>query len=437
MNRQKLTFLSVLLLLYSVVPSHAVTYYVNNSGSTACSNTPPPGHGTQANPFCTITYGISRMIGGDTLNVQAGIYAESVDITGPAGTAGQHTVIQTYPPGASVTIQGASTAHGRVKIELTSYVDFIGFMVNNWNQGIFVEAADHILVQNCTVSNVGVEGIHVHWNSSFVTVNHCTVHDTGQLGTDGEGFYVGTGDALPVDNTNNVIVKNSTVFKVTSECIELKIGTHDIVVDGNDFSQCNTVNNGYGGAGIEVNQAVGSTQHWDSNPNHIIRNNKIHDTGIGTGGTLINSGMRLGTGATAYNNVIWNVNASGDGIFTDNQSSDSYTRKIYHNTVDLPSSRAIINIGGSVDIQNNIGPPSAGNNLTTSISYFVNEPGRNYHLAAASSPIDAGANLTSVVPTDIEGNSRSLSGPPDIGAYEYVTAMSAPSPPTNLTGIVR
>jgi hypothetical protein len=54
--------------------------------------------------------------------------------------------------------------------------------------------------------------------------------------------------------------------------------------------------------------------------------------------------------------------------------------------------------------------------MATSSSYFVNAAAHNYHLAAGAGPINAGANVTSMVPTDIDGKARVS---PDMGAYEY------------------
>jgi hypothetical protein len=432
-----------MLWLAYAAPLYAATYYVKNSGSPACSDA--TGYGTLAAPFCTINFGISQLTSGSTLNVLAGIYTDYIDITGPAGTSGTPTVIQTYPSHTAadgVIIEGVSTAHGRVHAcDNSSWINFVGFTVTNWNQGIFIDTCSHVLVQNVTVYNIGVEGIHAHLNSSFITIDHATVHDTGQLSTDGEGFYIGTGDSGAVDQTGNITVSNSTIYNTTSEGIEVKIGTHDVILEGNNISHTNTIVNGFGGAAISIDNSVGSTQHWDSNPNHIVRNNFIHDTGPGTGGMLTNSGIELSTGATVYNNVIWNVNTGAGGvcIFADDGfgTTAPYTRIVYHNTCDEPAGNSILKTGSgfTLDSQNNIGPPTAGNNLATSNAYYVSESGHDYHLAAGTAPISAGANLVSIVPVDVVGVSRLLHPLPDIGAYEYAVG-SAPSPPTNLTAIV-
>jgi len=75
--------------------------------------------------------------------------------------------------------------------------------------------------------------------------------------------------------------------------------------------------------------------------------------------------------------------------------------------------------------------------MATSDSFYVNKTSHDYHLKSGVAPINAGVNLTSVVPTDIAGTSRTANGAPDLGAYEYASASgSAPAPPTSLTATV-
>lgn len=399
-------------------------HYVDG-GSAAARDS--PGNGSEANPWRTIGYGISRLGSGDTLNVRAGTYNEVFAITGPSGSADAPTVIRACP-GQAVTLRGNGINTGRLRIDGARFMALEGIGVTQFNQGIFIEGSDHIVLRNCAVYGVGQEGISIHSNSSYVTVEGCTVHDTGTWRYNGEGIYVGTGDSAPaeLDNTHHVALLRNTIYSTTDEAIELKIGTHDITVDGNTIHHANTALNGFGGAAIEVNQSVGSIQHWNGNPKQIVRNNVVHDVGPGTGGTAVNSAIRAGTGGMYCNNVVYNINPLGDGILVDNESGDSYIRHLYHNTIDAPSARAIAGSAGA-EIRNNIGPAAAGN-LPASTSYFVDRAGADYHLAPGSAPIHAGLDLAAKVPTDIEGVSRQADTPPDLGAYEYVPA-GRPTPP--------
>lgn len=399
-------------LLCLCVSSQAATFYVNNAGSPACSNS--PSNGSEANPWCTITYGVGRIASGDTLNVKAGTYTEVVTITRPAGTANSRTVIRAFP-GHTVTIRGTGfSGSGRFKVLDTSFITVDGFIVTNFNQGVFVENSNNIIVQNMTVHNVGQEAIHVLRNSNFVTIQNNTVHDTRKFDFNGEGVYVGTGSGGPLDNTNNVTVKGNTIFNTTDEGIELKAGTHDCIVEGNTISNVLTDSEFDASVGsIEVNQASSGEQTWGSNPNHVIRNNVIHST---------KTGIHAETGTTVYNNVIYNIASPFRGIYLDNVTGDNYTRRVFHNTVDIPSARAIVQSSGTpVDIRNNIGP-AAANNIATADAFYVNKAATNYHLASGSAPVNAGVDLISVVPNDIENISRAANSPPDFGAYEFAQA---------------
>ena len=144
--------------------SWAGTYYVNNSGTPVCNNS--TANGSSSKPWCSISYGISKIISGDTLYVMAGTYNEGIYINSPSGTEVKRTVIKAYP-GNVVNIVGTGVNTGRVKLIDVSYITFDGFRVTNYNQGIFVESSNNIIVQNCEVYHVGQEAIKIHYNSSY------------------------------------------------------------------------------------------------------------------------------------------------------------------------------------------------------------------------------------------------------------------------------
>ena len=52
-------------------------------------------------------------------------------------------------------------------------------------------------------------------------------------------------------------------------------------------------------------------------------------------------------------------------ICVNNSNGDFYTRKIYHNMVNLPRDRAIVLSSGTADVKDNIGPATT-NNIATS-----------------------------------------------------------------------
>ena len=336
-------------LLLIAGPVWAATKYVDNSGAPSCANN--PANGTQAAPFCTVQYGISRIVGGDTLYVKNGTYNESFTITGPSGTSGAHTVIAAFPGHAPV-LRGSGFSSGRMKISHgCSYIDFIGFTITNHNQGLYLDddagtstPCHHVTVSNVTVHDVGQEGIAIRAGSAtgprnFV-IQNSLIYNTGRLGSshNGEGLYVGNSSGT--DNTNGVTILNNVIHDTPDECIELKGDSHDIIVDGNELYRCITPGTSFGSTGgaIEIDEPRNSV----TNPNHIIRNNRIHDIPLNSG--ISKRGIRIGTGATVYNNILYNIHSSYTAILS---NSANYPRLVYHNTIDGPTAQAVVNSGGT------------------------------------------------------------------------------------------
>jgi hypothetical protein len=443
--------------------AHAATKYVNNAGSCSDSSTA----GSTTTPFCTPQYGVTRLASGDTLYIKAGTYPVVGGywlITGPSGTAAQHTIISAYPTGVGTyenvifTPTDSSTkiriGNNNSSATQVSYFDVVGITFNGSSGGNSFENAIHcygcayVNFTDLKIDHTGQDALGIKYNSHHVVVSGAVIHDTGTNGSYGEGIYVGSSSTPETsqganDNTHDITIIKSKIYNTLGEGIELKPGTHDCIVDGNLIYNTTMSGVSSGGAAIEVNEAdLGNgTQKWSSNPNHIIRNNIVHNAGpAGGGDALFNSAIRLGTGSTAYNNVVYNIISPGFGVYATNGmfgSSDSYPRKVYHNTIDATSARALGTSGSpTTDIKNNIGPTST-NNTATADSYYKNKSGADYHLVSGAAPINKGVDLTSVVPTDIEGNSRSANLPTDLGAYEFVGGTAAPAPPTNLKAVPR
>jgi hypothetical protein len=199
--------------MLTAIPATTGALYVSTTGSDAAN-------GSFTTPFRTIGKGISVLAGGETLYVRGGTYNESPYINRPSGTAATPTVISAYQ-GETVTLQGPGVNTSRVKIIGVHYLNFEGFTITNYNQGLYVNSSDHINVRNVTIHDVGQEAMTIHLDSSYVTVENCLIHDTRKWQYNGEGIYVGTGSAEPLDNTNNITIRGCTIYNTTDEGIEL------------------------------------------------------------------------------------------------------------------------------------------------------------------------------------------------------------------------
>jgi len=389
--------------------ANAEQWYVDNSGSPPCSDAPSGGSQTQ--PWCTIGFAVRQVRAGDVVYVKNGIYREQVGISDRHGGA-NYITFRNYPGHAPV-IRGEGVHSGRNRISNSSFIRFVGLTITEFQQGLFVEQSNNILLQNLHVYNIGQEAIRIRLNSSFVTIEHSVIHDTRRWRSNGEGVYIGTSSSQqpsvpPYDNTHDVLVRNNTIYNTGDECIEAKEGTYNVVIDGNTLHDClldpSIISPGWGA--IEVME---HERYFRSNPNHVIKNNVIR---------MAKTGIGVHTGATVFNNVIYGQTGNYRGISIDNRDADDYLRRVYHNTIDVPAARAVVVSGSArADIRNNIGPATAGN-IPAQGTFFAGSAAGDYRLVAKSAPIDAGEDLTATVASDIAGISRTGSAP-DLGAYEF------------------
>jgi hypothetical protein len=101
-------FLILILILYMVgwdySTAAAASYYVDRTNGS-CSDAGP---GALATPFCTIGHAASIAVAGDTINVLAGSYTETVN----GANSGSAGLPITYSAAPGVTVTGNGTATG-------------------------------------------------------------------------------------------------------------------------------------------------------------------------------------------------------------------------------------------------------------------------------------------------------------------------------------
>jgi len=408
------TLLLSAVLLTCLASGHlpAATYFVAQPAQGAFSIVAPDGSETK--PWSTIPYALSRILGGDTLYVKSGIY-QGVGVIIPAslsGTAANPTRIQAWP-GDSVILCGDGPYAGQVKLAACSNLVLAGFIITNFSQGFALEAATDVTILNCAIQHVGLEGIAIRGNSRQVLVQGCSITHAGSGSDHAAAISIGSGPAGPLDNTSLITLRSNVIGNLVGSAVELQPGTHDCTVERNTIS---AVAAGRNRAAIEVHEATLGVQQWAANPNHVVNGNLLHDTG---------TAIRAGTGCRVVNNLIYNLTPGGSGILVDNPAGDTYPRQIYQNTIDAPATLAVSVSAGLADIRNNLGP-SQTNNLPVTAAYFVNAVAHNYHLAPRSPPVDAGVDLSAIVPDDLEGTHRPHGKGVDLGAYERVPARPAP-----------
>ena len=409
------------------------TYYVSNSGVDSASQP-----GTLAAPFATIGYAVGRMAAGDEIIVRGGTYPQGTGlyITGPSGSNGNPCAIRAYQGETPLLTGSAPTNQTVLAFTGVSWWEIEGLNITGTNFAIMVRGSSSNLrfLNNNLHDSVG-QLVHVKESSSFITFEGNTMSNGGSLGTqNGEAFYIGTHGSGGTDFTNNVTIRNNTMTNLKHEAVDLKHNTYGCVIEGNTITNCITGSGStFGKWAIICNPADAGRP----NSNHIIRNNTI--SGVGDGGLTqaeASGAVDLETGASVYNNVIYNTDPDGDGIHSwgvEYQAGDGYPKYFWNNTYTGPTSTAIHTRSGTLSVGNNIGPAASvsTNNLPYTAAYFVAPAATppDFHLVAGSAPINAGTTPPFTISTDKDGVSRTASPPPDIGAYESTAAITVVDTP--------
>lgn len=247
------------------VSAASSTYYISPTGSDA-------NPGSFSAPFKTFTKAVSVLQAGDTLQVMAGYYIETLDLS-RSGTAG--APITVIGNGAVLNMKGVRANginikgdHIRVSgFEVVGATDF-GILVS----GKYITVENNIVHDNVTKNGVGVCGLSASWGSAIkvkvggenTVIRNNTVYDNC-----GEGIAVTRGVTALVEGNNvsdsysvNIYIDNSmfvTVKNNTSYCTgtHLRDGNrakgvalgeefytgwgaqlHDITISGNTITDC-------------------------------------------------------------------------------------------------------------------------------------------------------------------------------------------------------
>jgi hypothetical protein len=377
------------------VSSSSIIYYVSKNGSD--SNSCAQARTSNA-PKLTISAALA-CIGttagagaGYTVEVGAGIYNERLIGNIPGGSSWTSPFTLRAKAGNAVTIKPNFSLDLPILEPHSSYAIIQGFILDGSGQtGVMVRLyGSYQRLLNNELKNVdGDNGIFIANGAHYNEIIGGSIHDGRFAGcwTCGGG---GTSYPIYLEGNNNLI-QGVHIYNFPS------FGIH--------------VNNGYPG------------NHADSN---IIRNNRIHH-----GGTTNPSACGIivsregGTANNIYNNIIYNM--SSHGLCVSRSNHLVYNNTIYGNAqigIYVNNSTSIIVknnivVGNSSQIVNTGTGTILSNNLTTGDPQFVAPGSANFRVQISSPAIDAGANLSPVVTTDIDATPRPKGSGFDIGAYEY------------------
>lgn len=343
----------------------------SDSGNT-CADT--------ASPCLTITHALEEATAGDTLNVAAGTFTETMTITKRItirGEGADNTIIQAHvepgqadgrvinvrPASQMVIIEGVTIRHGNAT----------GFSDSGWGGGIFVELAGLRMHNARVIDNTASRGGGIYISSSSPRLVNVEIlrNEATQAGQGGGGMFITASTSAPV-------LINTVIYG----------------------------NKGQYGGGIYMNN--------DSRPELI--NATISGNEAEYGGGLY---IWLGAHATLTNTIVWGNEAEelGNEIYNATSGSAELSHSLYRNGPDD------INEGGGFDL-------IAGN--LTSDPLFRNAEAGNLRLRAGSPAIMTGSSAPYSetgaafgVLTDPDGNDRIFGDSVDMGAYEFDGSASS------------
>lgn len=263
---------------------------------------------------------LNNAVAGQTIVLADGAYAQSGGFSVPSGINGTALQPITLQGTANAILQANSVNSGyALYLAGNSYWVLKGFSVSTAQKGIMLDYSNFNVLDNITVSSIGMEGIHLRRYSSYNTIRGCSVNNTGQINTKyGEAIYVGSANSNWATYTNgnpdtcnyNIIYNNVFGGSITAENIDIKEGTTGGYIIGNTFN----------GSGVSSTTDATSWVEVKGNYYTVLNN---------TGSYTIQHGLRTSVVYTGWGNYntfsgnACNVNVSGGyGVYIQTSSSN-------------------------------------------------------------------------------------------------------------------
>jgi len=271
---------------------------------------PPPGGGdSRVVPVRTqaeLLAAIRRAAPGDEIRLADGVYTGGVVIT-RSGVAGNPVTLK---GGRRAVIHAGSRDRSALLLKADYWLIY-GIGVTDGLFGVYLDGANHNVIDSLEVSQAGQEGVTFANFSSDNVVRNSYIHDTGlSVAEWGEGVYIGTAvenwdrvtGGRADQSDRNQVLNNVIGPNVRAEHVDVKEGTTGGIVRGNRFN----------GAGMVQSKFwVDSWMEIKGNDYQILENEGTD--AITDGFQVISVVGGWGNGNVLRRNVA-NVKAPGFGI---------------------------------------------------------------------------------------------------------------------------
>ncbi len=356
----------------------------NWSSDNGGGNPPNQGGVINCNTVDCILNAMKNAKPGDEIIIASGTYIapEKVSVGGRAarflsqkdGTSSKPIIIRGKNASNPPILKGPDGRYdGYVMRIMGDYWKIEDLILEEGSKGLVFDTANHGVIKNVTVRELGEEGIHLRDGSSNNLVKNCKVYNTGiKKPGIGEGLYVGSDkgqhDDYDRDCNNNTIEGCIVGPNVTAEGVDVKEGTKNTIIRNCTFSAKGISGENSADAFIDLKGAYA-----------FVYNNTFNLDGS----NIINSGVDFldrGTGYnTGYRNAIFdntfNLQGRGSEIQTARKKQGNPTEiHVWNNTrnpntPDFPISDGSLNfITQSCPSWNIVPCEGGGSNLPPSIS---------------------------------------------------------------------
>ena len=138
-------------------------------------------------------------------------------------------------PRTAVLDNGCTSCSTVLTMRHCSYVNIVGMTLKNGLKAIMTEGVKRCKFDGLTITNIGMEAIHLKENSHLNMIYQSTIVNTGivNAGT-GEGVYIGSDDSRGVDRCfQNMVLNNRIGPYVRADGIDIKQFTYGGIIKGN------------------------------------------------------------------------------------------------------------------------------------------------------------------------------------------------------------
>ncbi|UXP32767.1 Ig-like domain-containing protein [Reichenbachiella agarivorans] len=187
---------------------------------------------------------LAAVSAGDEIVIASGTYTSSASInaayyySGANGTASNPITIRGASSSNRPHLKGTSISSRTVLRIEGDYWIVKDLEISTGQKGLVFDNSNYSKAIHCSIHTFGNEAVHVRDGSDYVTIDDCSIYDTGNVSPGfGEGVYIGTdkGSWSSYDpSVDHTTVKNCTIGPdIRAEAFDIKEGTSETIVEYN------------------------------------------------------------------------------------------------------------------------------------------------------------------------------------------------------------